>query len=207
MTAERTVVLARPRTGLLLTAMWSLVLAMIPTFGVLYIVGAGNGAWTWVLAAQAVIVGACAALAIRQLTVHTRVTETEIMGRGIFSPFIRVRLDAIATAVIVKTYTGDNPETVEQLLLRDADGTRLYRMRGNFYEPGALHRVAEALPVTASIVAEPMPISQFFVDYPTSEYWFENKPALRFIWIPVGLLLVLIAAALAVGITSASALS
>ena len=200
--SEHTVALVRPRRSLITTAIVSLLLAMIPSFGVLYAVGASNGTWVGILVAHCVVIAICGGILIRQLTVHTRVTATHIQGNGIFTPMVVVPLADVHQALIVKTFTGDSPDTVEQLLLRDESGHRLYRMRGNYYEPGILQEVAAALPIETCVVDEAMPVKRFFSEYPGAEYWFENKPALRIIWIPVGILLALAVAALIAGLSS-----
>jgi hypothetical protein len=82
---------------------------------------------------------------------------------------------------------------VPQLLVRDASGASLYRMRGNFWHPGDLTRVANALPVTPTFVQEPIAIREFYRTYPGSAYWFQNKPAL---WVVVVVLAVVLGVAL-----------
>jgi hypothetical protein len=96
---------------------------------------------------------------------------------------------------IVPVYVGQSPETVPQLLVRDAEGRRLYRLRGTFWHAGDLTKVAEALPVPARIAPEPMSFAEFFAAYPGSAYWFENRP-----WLMAGLLAVCIAASIAVAV-------
>ena len=78
--------------------------------------------------------------------------------------------------MLVPTYVGQAPEAVTQLLVRDARGRRLFRMRGNFWQPADLRAVADSLPVRAVVIDEPMPLSEFFRAYPDSAYWFEDKP-------------------------------
>ncbi len=66
---------------------------------------------------------------------HCEVTDTELRGNGIFSPMVHVPLDRIRSVLLVPTYVGQAPEAVTQLLVRDARGRRLFRMRGNFWHP------------------------------------------------------------------------
>ena len=81
-------------------------------------------------------------------------------GNGIFSPTVHVPLNKVATVAIVPTYIGQAPEAVTQLLVRDVRGRRLFRMRGNFWHAADLRAVADALPVRATVVEEPMPIGE-----------------------------------------------
>ena len=194
MTATVTTVLVKPRRSLMTTAFVSIVLAMIPVFGVLYWFAVQHGNWGLVFAVHLAITIACLATLARQLTVFTAVTDTELVGRGIFSPLVRVPLSAIASVVIVPTYVGQSPDAVPQLLVRDASGARLFRLRGSFWNPDDLRAVADALPVPPTIVLEPMPIREFYRAYSGSAYWFQNRPAL---WIVVAALALVLAVAVA----------
>ena len=141
----------RPRRSLIRTGFVSVVLAMIPLFGVLYWFSIEHGSWLVVLVVHLIVTAACLLAIVRQLTVFSAVTETELIGRGIFSPMIRVPLDKIAAVHLVETYVGQAPESVTQLLVTDDEGKRLFRMRGNFYQDGDLKAIAAALPVQAQI--------------------------------------------------------
>lgn len=187
--------LVRPKRDLLVTAMLSVLLAMIPLFAVLYWFAVDHGAVMTVLAGHVLVIVAATALLVRQLTVFTVVTDTEIRGRGIFSPMVRVPLARIASVHLVPTFVGHDPETVLQLLVRDVEGRRLYRMRGNFWPPGDLERVAAELPVAAQVGTEPMTLREFFAAYPGSAYWFENRP-----WLIAGLLVAVAALGFGIGV-------
>lgn len=187
-----TVVRFVPRRSLVRTAFASIVLAMIPVFGVLYWYAVQHNGWLLVFVVHLGVTFTAIALLARQLTVYSAVTSTELMGRGIFSPLLRVPLSRIASVVIVPTYLGQSPDAVLQLLVRDASGARLFRMRGNFWEPGDLEALARALPVAPTILQEPISIKAFYRGYPGSAYWFENKPAL---WLVLGVVALLLAVA------------
>ena len=190
MASTTTAVLVRPRRSLVATAFISIVLGMLPVFGVLYWFGVQHGSWMLVLIVHLVIAVVAVATMLRQLTVFTAVSATELSGRGIFSPVERVRLDRIASVTLVPTYIGQAPEPVQQLLVRDAAGHRLFRMRGTFWHPGDLAAVAAALPVATTVIKEPISIREFFRLYPGSAYWFENSPAVRVAVVVLAVLLV-----------------
>ena len=194
MTATVNTVLVRPRRSLMTTAFFSIVLAMIPVFGVLYWFAVQHDSWWLVFIVHLAITVACLATLGRQLTVFTAVTGTELIGRGIFSPMLRVPLSEIASVDIVPTYIGQSLDAVPQLLVRDASGARLFRLRGSFWNPHDLRAVADALPVPTTVVQEPMGIREFYRRYPGSAYWFQNRPAL---WIVVVVLAVVLAVAVA----------
>jgi hypothetical protein len=106
---------------------------------------------------------------------------------------VRVPLTEIAKVDLVPVYVGQSPETVPQLLVRDADGARLFRLRGTYWHTGDLETIANALPVPTTVAAEPMSVSEFFVAYPGSAYWFEDRP-----WLVAGMLAVVIAVCIAI---------
>jgi hypothetical protein len=182
-TVEGTRVLVKPRRSLLTTALLSGALAFIPVFGVLYWFAIDHGSWQAVAIVNVVVVLIGLALVARQLTVHAEVTETELRGNGIFTPMVRVRLDRIRSVILVPTYIGQAPDAVTQLLVRDARGRRMFRMRGNFWHAEDLRAVADSLPVRTVVVDEPIALSDFFRTYPDSAYWFEDKPGLRIVLI------------------------
>jgi len=174
-----TLVTVRPRRSLLRTGFFSIALAMVPVFGALYWFSIEHGTWPVVLVVHAILTVLAFAVFCRQTMVHSAVTETELIGNGIFTPMVRVPLSQIASVVLVDTYVGTVPDAVTQLLVRDVEGRRLFRMRGNFYDDGALQKIAAALPVPATVISEPVTLTDFFRSYPGSAYWFEHRPILR----------------------------
>ncbi len=192
---DETVVRIAPRRSLLISALISIVVVLVPVSALLYWFAIPRGEWLWVVVVQAIVVVAGLTLLLRQLTVDTVVADGELRGRGIFSPMVRVPLEKIATVDIVPVYVGQSPETVPQLLVRDADGRRLYRLRGTFWHARDLAKVAEVLPVSPRIVPEPMSYPEFFAAYPGSAYWFENRP-----WLIAALVGVVAAACIAVAV-------
>jgi hypothetical protein len=165
-----------PRRSLLISGFVSIVLALIPISAVFYWFAIPRGQGYWVAIAQAIVVVTALGLLLRQLTVDAVVADGELRGRGIFSPMVRVPLEKIATVDLVPVYVGQSPETVPQLLVRDADGARLFRLRGTFWHAGDLKKIADALPVPVQVAREPLSYPEFFAAYPGSEYWFENRP-------------------------------
>lgn len=194
-TAETTSLIVQPRRSLLTTAVLSAVLALVPIFGVLYWFGIEHDGWQAVAIVNLVVLLIGLSLILRQLSVHCEVTDTELRGNGIFTPMVVVPLAKVHSVLLVPTYIGQAPEPVTQLLVRDARGRRVFRMRGNFWHPADLRAVADALPVRTSIIDEPIPISEFFRHYPGSAYWFEDKPGMRAVLIGI-----LIVAALGIAV-------
>jgi hypothetical protein len=192
---EQTVVRIVPRRSLLVTALVSIVVVLVPVSAVLYWFAIPRGQAMWIALMQAIVIGISLALLARQLTVDTVVADGELRGRGIFSPMVRVPLEKIASVDVVPVYVGQSPETVPQLLVRDAEGRRLFRLRGTFWHARDLTKITDALPVPARIASEPMSFAEFFAAYPGSAYWFENRP-----WLMAGLLAAVIIACIAIGV-------
>lgn len=192
---EQTLVTVRPRRSLITTGFVSVVLGMIPLFGVLYWFSIEHDSWLVVFVVHLAVSTLFVLAIFRQLTVYSAVTTTELVGRGIFSPLIRVPLDKIAAVHLVETYVGQAPESVTQLLVTDEEGKRLFRMRGNYYRAGDLKAIAAALPVKAQVVSEPLGIIEFFRTYPGSAYWFEHRPILWIVVFAISLAIALAVAA------------
>lgn len=171
-----------PRRSLLVSALLSTLAVLLPVSALLYWIAIPRGATASVAIVQAIVIGGAITMALRQLTVDAVMTGTEIRGRGIFSPMIRVPLQRVASVDLVPTYVSQSSEPVTQLLLRDAEGRRLFRLRGSYWHPGDLQKVAANLPVAATVVTEPMTLKEFYAAYPGSAYWFENRP-----WLSVAL--------------------
>jgi hypothetical protein len=184
-----------PRRSLLVSTLVSTLAVVLPVSALFFWFAIPRGQGIFVVLALAIIIAAALAVLLRQLTVDTVLTSTELRGRGIFSPMVRVPLDKIASVVIVPTYVGQAPEPVVQLLIRDAAGRRLFRLRGNYWHPGDLRKVANALPGATTSVAEPMTLPEFFTAYPSSAYWFENRP-----WVTVILFAIVIAICVAIAV-------
>jgi hypothetical protein len=177
----------RPRTGLLWTAVLTLLLVTAPLYGVLYWFAIPRGQVLPTLSGHVAVALVGVAIGLRQLSVFVEVRDGVLEGNGIFSPLVRVELSRIASVDLVATYVGLRPNPVQQLLVRDAAGRRLFRMRGNFWPDDVLTRVAAALPVPATVTAEPIDVKEFFRRYPGSAYWFENRPAVTATGIVLGL--------------------
>lgn len=183
---ESTRVLFHPRRDLVTLTHLTFILTMIPVFGGLYVFGAVHGLVLWVAAVQAVLVLVFVALLIRQLRMVTAVSSTELYGQGIFSPMRRVPLRDIAAVHLVTTYSSPQGlETTTQLLAVDAQGHRLFRLRGHFWPTGALTQVAAAIPAPTVVSGRPITMKEFFAAYPTAAYWFENR---TWLWIAAGVI-------------------
>ncbi len=184
----------RPKSELLGDAFAAIVLGTTPIFAVVYWFTATHGGREVALIAHAIVIGVGVLLVWRQLRVFCAVTDDELIGNGIFTPVVRVKLDRIRHVHLVPTYLGAAPDPVLQLLVTGDDGHRLFRMRGNFWRASDLRELAAALPVPIEETRETITMREFFVGYPGSAYWFENRRPLQAAIAAVAVLAALLAA-------------
>lgn len=192
--ATRFRVFARPKYSLLSNAFAAIVLATAPVFGVAYWFAAARAGIEFVALANVGVVIAGLLLLWRQLSIYAAVSDTELVGNGIFTPLVRVPLGEISHVRLVRTYVGAAPEPIVQLLVTGSGGRRLFRMRGNFWHAGDLKTIAAALPIPVETVADPMSMRDFFRAYPGAAYWFEDRKLLQILLIAAAALLALAAA-------------
>lgn len=184
----------RPRNELLGEAFAAIVLGTTPIFAVVYWFTSTHGGTELALVSHAVVITIGLLLVWRQLRVFCAVTDDELIGNGIFTPVVRVKLDRIRHVHLVPTYLGAAPDPVLQLLVTGDDGRRLFRMRGNFWRASDLRELAAALPVPVEETRETITMREFFVGYPGSAYWFENRRPLQAAIAAVAVLAALLAA-------------
>lgn len=84
----------------------------------------------------------------------------------------------MATTVLAETYRSHAPDSTPQLMVRDAAGRRLLRMRGAFWSLAAIRRVADATGVPTEHYPDPITSREFFAGFPGSAYWCEQRPVL-----------------------------
>lgn len=168
----------RPKYSLLGNAFAAIVLGTTPIFAVTYWFTSTRGGTELAIAAHVGIISIALLLLWRQLRLYCAVTSDELVGNGIFSPLVRVPLARIHRVRLVPTFLGAAPEPVLQLLVTDANGRRLFRMRGSYWHTSELHALARALPVPVEETPEVLSRREFFTSYPGSAYWYENRLSL-----------------------------
>ncbi|MEO7122630.1 MAG: hypothetical protein ABI400_05845 [Lacisediminihabitans sp.] len=188
---DRYVIRVSPRSSLVRTGVLSYVLLSLPLFGALYFLGAPKGTWPIALVVHLVTIGgAIASYGIYRRT-FIGITPSEAHERGALGGVKITPLQRISSAVLVTTYRSSSTETTEQLILCDADGRRLVRMRGEFWTTSAMRAVAAATRAPLEESLNPVTTQVFFEEYPGSAYWFENRPILTWGAVIVALAVVL----------------
>lgn len=185
----------RPKTSLLSNAFASILLGTSPIFAVVYWFASSRGGVGLALLAHAIVVTIGLLLLWRQLSVFCAVTDDELIGNGIFTPLVRVKLSDIRRVLLVPIYVGAAPDPITQLLVTGDDSRRVFRMRGNFWRDDDLRALAAALPVPVEEAPEALASRDFFRSYPDAAYWFEQRKPLQ-----VAVVTVLLLAALAVAV-------
>ena len=74
----------------------------------------------------------CLIAYLRYRLTYIEVTPEAIVERGFVGFTRRIPLSRVATTVLAATYRSHAPDSTPQLMVRDAAGRRLLRMRGAF---------------------------------------------------------------------------
>jgi hypothetical protein len=168
------VVVARPRASLLRNTVSSVILFSVPLYGALYILGVNRGSWLVVLATQLAGIAFCAVVWLRYRSIAVKVTSTSIEEQGLFFRQ-RSALEDVRQVILARIYRSSSAETWTQLLVADAHGKRLLRMRGVFWAEPEIRRVAAAIGVPPTELAEPLTKKAFAASHPGSVDWYETN--------------------------------
>jgi hypothetical protein len=169
-----TTVRVAARGSVLRNTIYAAFAAGIPLFGVLYWLSLAQGNWLRVLVVQAIYTGFFALIAVRHFGAHVEVTSTTVTKQALFVRTTLSRAD-VASSYLVDTHTSNSPELLPQLVLLDAQGGRLMRMRGTFWSRDDMVRVAEAIGAPLTVQTEPMTLKEFYALRPGTAYWYEGK--------------------------------
>jgi hypothetical protein len=167
-----------PRAMLIRSIIMSVMFVSITVFGVLFFLGMRNGSWPVAIIGLAASLLVCALGYALHRSTFIGITHTTIEERGFFGRRNSIPKTDVASVVFAHTYTNASPESVPQLVITDAKGERLLRMRGAFWTLESMRSVIASVDVPATSHRETMSMREFFARYPTAAYWFENRPAL-----------------------------
>ncbi len=165
----------RPRRGLLLTGILVLIVVPIPILVTVVALGTDDVSWT----TGGVAEGISIVLLVAGLLLFRRtsivIADGTVTKRGFFSRTVRTRLTTVHSVVLAHTFSTSSNETVPQLIVRDAQGGRVFRMRGIFWSEESMRRAAAALGRPLDEPTEPLTTRQYLELYPGTAYWFENR--------------------------------
>lgn len=168
----------RPHRHLFLRGIVAVLALTTPVFAVLYWLTIPNGPWPSVLAGQ-LLVFAATILGVQSfLATAVVLTEGGVRVRDGLGRTRELRGSDVATTHIVQLYDGSTLDTLPQLFATDAEGRTLLRMRGQFWAPGDLERVAEQLEAPVSRPDESMTFAQLRRSCPRMLAWYERLPRL-----------------------------
>ena len=162
------------RGSVLRNTIYAAVAAGIPLFGVLYWLSIAQGNWLRVLVVQAIYIGLFALIAVRHFGAYVEVTSTTVTTQALFVRSTLNRAD-VASSYLVDTHTSNSAELLPQLLVLDAKGGRLMRMRGTFWSRDDMLRIAEAIGAPLTVETQPMTLKEFYALRPGTAYWYEGK--------------------------------
>ena len=140
--------------------------------------GIYRGSWLVVLATQLAGAAFCAVVWPRYRSIALRVTDTSIEEQGLFFRQ-RSALEDVRRVIIARIYRSSSAETWTQLLVTDAQGKRLLRMRGVFWAETEVRRIAAAIGDRPIELAEPLTEKVFAVSHPGSIDWYETQSLVR----------------------------
>ncbi|MDQ1569772.1 MAG: hypothetical protein QOF79_446 [Actinomycetota bacterium] len=170
----RYVVRVRPKLSLSVTGVVVIAVIMIPISLVLVWYDPLNGAWKWIVAVDLVLTAFSVAALVRQLNVFVAITGDSLIGNGIFSPLVSVKLADIRRVVLARMYSRHSSDSSVQFVALDAEGRCLFRMRGGYWHSKDLDSLACAVGVEVRSHDDPLIAQEFFETYPRSRYWFER---------------------------------
>lgn len=174
MDEETSLVRVRARESLARAGLVSGLIAGIPLFGVLYWLSASQGSWRRVLVFHVLVVAIGAFAWIRYTGAFTAVTPTRLIKQAFFLTRV-VDRSLIASTKIGQTWRPGSSESVPQLLVLDAEGECLTRLRGAYWSLESMETVAGALGVPCSVESHPVTLREFYEQHPRAAYWYEGK--------------------------------
>ncbi|WP_082514773.1 MULTISPECIES: hypothetical protein [unclassified Microcella] len=168
----------RPRRRLLRDGLLAIGLVLVALGAPLLLLAGPNGTAPAVFAAVGVVVLLSVIGVLDFARAAITVGDGEFVKRAFLSLPFRVALDRIDAVHVLEVYPSGTIRAVPQLLALDADGQRLFRMRGQFWTRVAIDQVAEATRAVVIRGDEPLTHSEFHAQWPQAAYWYENRPLL-----------------------------
>lgn len=167
-------IVLRPHRHLFLRGIVAVLALTTPVFAVLYWLTIPGGGWPFVLIAHLLVIAATIVGVASFLNTTITVGPSGVRERGFFGRTVRVAPGEPGAVILVKVYEGSTLDVLPHLFVASADGGLLIRMRGQFWSPDDMERVAEELDVPVTRPTEPMTTAQLRHAWPRLLYWFER---------------------------------
>jgi hypothetical protein len=177
-----------PRRDPIRGGVFAILIVSLVIFGVLGFLGIRNGSWPIAVVGELLSLAAIALGVAFAARTYIEITAEEIVERGFWGALTRHPLSAVHSVVLARVYDGDAATELPQLIVRDASGRRLLRMRGQFWSVDDARAVADALGHAVIEPADPMTLAEFLERYRGSGYWFERCPLVLTLSIVGGLI-------------------
>jgi hypothetical protein len=169
-------IVLRPHRHLFLRGIVAILALTTPVFAVVYWLTIPSAAWPFVLIAHLVVIGATVLGVASFLNTTIIVSRAGVRERGFFGRTVRVAPGEAGAVILVQVYEGSTLDVLPQLFVASPQGRLLIRMRGQFWSPEDMERVAEELDVPVTRPEQPMTLSQLRRAWPRLLYWFERIP-------------------------------
>ncbi|WP_233265369.1 hypothetical protein [Leifsonia sp. AG29] len=166
----------RPHAHLLSRGIVAVLALTMPVFAVLYWLAEPSGAWPAVLVAHVVVT------LVTILAVYSFFSTTVTVGPGVVRERrfpgheVVTHPSDVSSVTLVHLYEGSTLDTLPQLFVTGKDGRNRLRLRGQFWSPEAMERVAEEFEVPVTRPEESMTMKQLRRSSPQLLSWFERLP-------------------------------
>lgn len=168
-----------PKSSLVRTVGFSVLLVAVPVFGVLTFLGTHNGSWPIGAIGALITLLVCGFIYLRYRGTSIAVTDDTIEERGFWGGRNSFARADAASVDFVHTFTPTSPDPAPQLIVRGADDRCLLRMRGAFWTAEVMREVASHLEPIAAVHEDAMSTAEFHERYPDAAYWIEHRPIVR----------------------------
>lgn len=166
----------RPRQSLKRNGVLSFLTISLVLFGALYLLSAPLGTWPAVVLLHFGMTTIFIIALLRYRATHVRVVDGQLEYHGFLRRKWSVAVSSVSTVDVVDIYLANATETSRQLLLRDAAGARVLRMRGRFWQESDMQAIADALGKPVTTRPNPLTMRKFLTEYPGCAFWFEGRP-------------------------------
>lgn len=165
----------RPRAALLRTTALSIVFSAVPLGVALIWVALPATLWPLVATVIVVVAIVTGGLFVRMRTAYVGVGPDRVEIRTVLSPRNTVDRRSIDRLVLATTVGSGVDRTMREMLALRADGTPLFRLRGDIWDDADIARVVGALGVQVTEIGKPLPVREFHRRFPTIRAWYEGR--------------------------------